>query len=148
MNQTCVRVRYRLPRNYVDVYLPESCRSSGALVTLLLAILGLRASDLCDRLLVALLYYLVHTSLVVYIPATYVVRSTMESISVGGSPPCSIMCCYAPPRFSSSVCSPADRVSILKALSASVSLGPDVDLEAVGNSSKVSVERCHIRSVS
>ncbi|CAM9463918.1 unnamed protein product [Pylaiella littoralis] len=32
--------------------------------------------------------------------------------------------------------SSSDRVSILKALSATVSLGPDVDLDAVGNSSK------------
>ena len=33
--------------------------------------------------------------------------------------------------------SPADRVSILRALSATVSLGPDVDLETIGRSRKV-----------
>lgn len=33
--------------------------------------------------------------------------------------------------------SAADRVSILKALAAKVSLGSDVDLEAIGNSPKV-----------
>lgn len=47
----------------------------------------------------------------------------------------SMYCARVPASF---ICSAADRVSILKALSASVSLGPDVDLDAVGKSSKVS----------
>lgn len=62
----------------------------------------------------------------------------MNAYSICLPHPSKLMCGYAPVRFSLSICSAADRVSILKALSSSVSLGPDVDLDAVGNSPKVS----------
>lgn len=55
-----------------------------------------------------------------------------------------LTCCVVSPVLTTSLWfsarsfySAADRVSILKALAIKVSLGSDVDLDAIGNSSKV-----------